>query len=318
MHRNSREDKSLGQTIVAFLTARGEDYSQIAGFEAGADDYILKPVKPRVLVSRVQALLRRKKSASYVGGDYDGTGLMIDPERYVVIHEGKEMSLPKKEFELLSLLGFPARSGLQPRKHPRKCVGHRCGGGRPHHRRAHPQASGKARASIISRPSRASGTNSWADGGSKSALRLNSSRHCRGLADFVGRGRGPAWANNVGGQWWLPPLSGLVVGAVCYMLVYRQLGVYIQDRVRIIYKTIRRFKGSSSNLNLDMNNDIVEQVNRDVMSWAESQIDEITNLRETDTFRKEFIGNLAHELKTPIFNIQGLHPHPAGRRHGGP
>jgi len=114
------------------------------------------------------------------------------------------------------------------------------------------------------------------------------------------------WANNVGGQWWLPPLSGLLVGTVCYMLVYRQLGVYIQDRVRIIYKTIRRFKGSSSNLNLDMNNDIVEQVNRDVMSWAESQIDEITNLRETDTFRKEFIGNLAHELKTPIFNIQGF------------
>ena len=112
--------------------------------------------------------------------------------------------------------------------------------------------------------------------------------------------------DNVGDQWWLPPLSGLVVGAVCYMLVYRQLGVYIQDRVRIIYKTIRRFKGSSSNLNLDMSSDIVEQVNQDVMSWAESQIDEITNLRETDTFRKEFIGNLAHELKTPIFNIQGF------------
>ncbi|MGB1099923.1 MAG: sensor histidine kinase [Flavobacteriales bacterium] len=112
--------------------------------------------------------------------------------------------------------------------------------------------------------------------------------------------------DNVGGQWWLPPLSGLVVGAVCYILVYRQLGVYIQDRVRIIYKTIRRFKGSSSNLNFDMNSDIVEQVNQDVMSWAESQIDEITNLREADTFRKEFIGNLAHELKTPIFNIQGF------------
>ncbi|MEC8368417.1 MAG: ATP-binding protein, partial [Bacteroidota bacterium] len=82
--------------------------------------------------------------------------------------------------------------------------------------------------------------------------------------------------------------------------------VYIQERVRIIYKTIRRFKGSSSNLNLDMSSDIVEQVNQDVMAWAESQIDEITNLRETDTFRKEFIGNLAHELKTPIFNIQGF------------
>ena len=101
-------------------------------------------------------------------------------------------------------------------------------------------------------------------------------------------------------------MSGTIVGAFCYLLVFRQLGFYIQDRVRVIYKTIRRFKGSSSNLNLDMNNDIVEQVNRDVMSWAESQIDEITNLRETDTFRKEFIGNLAHELKTPIFNIQGF------------
>lgn len=114
------------------------------------------------------------------------------------------------------------------------------------------------------------------------------------------------WPDNIGQNWWLPPLSGAIVGAFCYLLVFRQLGFYIQDRVRVIYKTIRRFKGSSSNLNLDMNNDIVEQVNRDVMSWAESQIDEITNLRETDTFRKEFIGNLAHELKTPIFNIQGF------------
>ncbi|OUU17009.1 MAG: hypothetical protein CBC05_07100 [Crocinitomicaceae bacterium TMED45] len=112
--------------------------------------------------------------------------------------------------------------------------------------------------------------------------------------------------DNVGDQWWLPPLAGLVVGGVCYMLVYRQVGVYIQERVRIIYKTIRRFKGSSSNLNLDMSSDIVEQVNQDVMAWAESQIDEISNLREADTFRKEFIGNLAHELKTPIFNIQGF------------
>ena len=94
----------LAQTVVAFLTARGEDYSQIAGFEAGADDYILKPIKPKVLVSRVQALLRRKRNSGYVGGNYDGTGLMIDPERYVVMHQGQELNLPKKEFELLSLL----------------------------------------------------------------------------------------------------------------------------------------------------------------------------------------------------------------------
>ncbi|MGB1383992.1 MAG: sensor histidine kinase [Flavobacteriales bacterium] len=114
------------------------------------------------------------------------------------------------------------------------------------------------------------------------------------------------WLNDIEGQWWVPPLSGATVGVVCFVLVYRQLGVYIQERVRIIYKTIRRLKGSSSHMNLDMRDDIVEQVNRDVMTWAESQIEEITHLRETDTFRKEFIGNLAHELKTPIFNIQGF------------
>ena len=112
--------------------------------------------------------------------------------------------------------------------------------------------------------------------------------------------------NGIQGQWWLPVMTGLVVGQISYIMVFRQLGLYIQERIRVIYKTIRRFKGSSSNTNLDMGSDIVEQVNQDVMSWAESQIDEITHLRETDTFRKEFIGNLAHELKTPIFNIQGF------------
>ena len=100
--------------------------------------------------------------------------------------------------------------------------------------------------------------------------------------------------------------SGAVVGVVCFLLVYRQLGLYIQDRVRIIYKTIRRLKGSTSHVHLDMGQDIVEQVNRDVMTWADSQIEEITTLREADTFRKEFIGNLSHELKTPIFNIPGF------------
>ncbi len=89
---------------VIMITSRDSEQDVVRALNAGADDYILKPVKPRVLVSRVSALLRRKKAASYVGGDYDGTGLMIDPERYVVVHEGKEMSLPKKEFELLSLL----------------------------------------------------------------------------------------------------------------------------------------------------------------------------------------------------------------------
>ena len=98
-----RETPQLKDTIVAFLTARGEDYSQIAGFDAGADDYIMKPIKPRVLVSRIKALLRRgeQRIEETASGD---SGIVIDRERYLVLRDGEEMNLPKKEFELLSLL----------------------------------------------------------------------------------------------------------------------------------------------------------------------------------------------------------------------
>lgn len=99
-----RKIPELENTIITFLTARGEDYSQMAGFDAGADDYITKPIKPKVLVSKVKALLRRyrdnEKSASIVKlGD-----ITINREEYKVILENEEMALPRKEFELLSLL----------------------------------------------------------------------------------------------------------------------------------------------------------------------------------------------------------------------
>lgn len=98
-----REQAELKHTLIAFLTARGEDYSQIAGFDAGADDYITKPIKPRVLVSRVNALLRRKEAAAGAKKK-GGKGISIDKDRYVVLKNGEELTLPKKEFELLSLL----------------------------------------------------------------------------------------------------------------------------------------------------------------------------------------------------------------------
>jgi two-component system alkaline phosphatase synthesis response regulator PhoP len=102
--RELRENAKFSHSIIAFLTARNEDYSQIAGFDAGADDYISKPIKPRVLVSRVKALLRRQAPVEIEAAQTPSHGIVIDKERYLVIREGKEMSLPKKEFELLALL----------------------------------------------------------------------------------------------------------------------------------------------------------------------------------------------------------------------
>jgi len=96
----------LKNTIITFLTARGEDYSQVAGFEAGADDYITKPIKPKVLISKIKSLLRRFNDASTeANSEVMSVGdLTIDREAYKIISKGVEIVLPRKEFELLSLL----------------------------------------------------------------------------------------------------------------------------------------------------------------------------------------------------------------------
>lgn len=100
-----RNTPGLENTIITFLTARGEDYSQLAGFEAGADDYIQKPIKPKVLVSKVKALLRRSKEQQPDDSDIHKVGnLVINREEYKVVNNGQEMVLPRKEFELLALL----------------------------------------------------------------------------------------------------------------------------------------------------------------------------------------------------------------------
>ena len=99
-----RELPGMKNTLIAFLTARNEDYSQIAGFDAGADDYINKPIKPRVLVSRINALLRRNNPLNKNQVFETGSGLKIDRNKYVIELDRKEISLPKKEFELLALL----------------------------------------------------------------------------------------------------------------------------------------------------------------------------------------------------------------------
>ena len=97
-----RNDSEIGDTIITFLSARGEDYSQIAGFNAGADDYITKPIKPRVLKSKIKSLLRRSNSEDKDFINFEN--MTIDRNNYKLIIEGNELSLPKKEFELLFLL----------------------------------------------------------------------------------------------------------------------------------------------------------------------------------------------------------------------
>lgn len=101
-----RATKGLENVLITFFTARGEDYSQVAGFNVGADDYITKPIKPKVLVSKIKALLRRvmaNKDITTIDKIKIGD-IIIDREEYVVIKDGKKLSLPRKEFELFSLL----------------------------------------------------------------------------------------------------------------------------------------------------------------------------------------------------------------------
>jgi two-component system alkaline phosphatase synthesis response regulator PhoP len=97
-----RSTPGLEHVLICFLTARNEDYSQIAGLDAGADDYISKPIKPRVLISRINALLRRKENAVAKGAPQ--ADLVINREKYTVYKNGEPVHLPKKEFELLALL----------------------------------------------------------------------------------------------------------------------------------------------------------------------------------------------------------------------
>ena len=99
-----RTNPDIASTLIAFLSARGEDYSQVAGFDAGADDYITKPILPKVLVSRVKALLRRNVKESEPVGNIERGDLLINLEKYQVFRDGNVVEMPRKEFELLHLL----------------------------------------------------------------------------------------------------------------------------------------------------------------------------------------------------------------------
>ena len=99
-----RQNPLFNDTIIMFLTARGEDYSHVAAYDAGADDYITKPVKPKVFLSKVKGLLRRLKKDSVIESVLEIGNLVIDRDEYKVKVSGEALILPRKEFELLYLL----------------------------------------------------------------------------------------------------------------------------------------------------------------------------------------------------------------------
>ena len=101
---NIRKIPELSNVLITFLTARSEDYSQVAGFEAGADDYITKPIKPKLLVSKVKALLRRLKDKEQNSDTLNVGGIEINREEYKIVKDNIEIVLPRKEFELFYLL----------------------------------------------------------------------------------------------------------------------------------------------------------------------------------------------------------------------
>ncbi len=102
--RRLREIPEVQGTFIIFLTARSEEYSEVAAFDVGADDYITKPIKPRALLSRINAVFRRDQKLAPPTGRIEVEGLKIDRTSYTVTVNGKEISLPKKEFELLYFL----------------------------------------------------------------------------------------------------------------------------------------------------------------------------------------------------------------------
>lgn len=106
-------------------------------------------------------------------------------------------------------------------------------------------------------------------------------------------------------HWGLIPVVGLVTFVGGYMIVAWAVERFIYQKVKIIYKAIHRLKRTGPRPDITMNEDVLDEVKKDVLDWADERVSEIRSLREQDSFRRDYIGNLSHELKTPVFNIQG-------------
>lgn len=113
------------------------------------------------------------------------------------------------------------------------------------------------------------------------------------------------WLSDIELTIWLLSILSIFIGLVSYLLNYYSVKIFLYNKIKVIYRAIRRRKLGDAHLEIEMNSDLLQQVTLETESFVEERNVEISKLREQEQFRREFLGNLAHELKTPVFSIQG-------------
>ena len=303
-----RLDSRYKNTLIIFLTARSEDYSQIAALDVGADDYITKPVKPRVFLSKIKSLLRRKLEPNDSILKYGD--LSIDPEEYKVILSGKEIILPKKEFELLFLLASKPKKIFKREKIMSTVWGYDVVVGDRtidvHIRKLREKIGGKYFKTI-------------------KGVGYKFVNWKMFLKEIFDRYKIPIILSTI--------LSSLIIFFINIdiflsfigldnlkntlsfsLVIYFSLLVivftfiinfliknFISSKISNIYKEVSSI-GIPLNVE-DYKKDSKELI-KNVQKFADESNIKIKLLEQKENYRREFIGNIAHELKTPLFTVQ--------------
>ena len=296
-----RRTEGLEDTLITFLTARGEDYSQMAGFDAGADDYITKPIKPKVLVSKVKALLRRLKNEEQEVEDIFKVGeITINREEYKIVNQGEEIILPRKEFELLALLTSKPNKVFKREVILDKVWGNEVVvGGRTidvHIRKLREKigddhfktVKGVGYKFVLTRIKKSY----------RFALRTTI------LISFLLTTVLGIYLWNSGSMDW--GLLAVILVTSCFisfLVVQLRIEKFIYRNIERIYNDVSLLESTSlapKTITTDM-----RSLTDEIEKFAKDKKIEIDTLKIREEYRKDFLGNVSHELKTPLFTVQG-------------
>ena len=285
-----RRTEGLEDTLITFLTARGEDYSQMAGFDAGADDYITKPIKPKVLVSKVKALLRRLKNEEQEVEDIFKVGeITINREEYKIVNQGAEIILPRKEFELLALLTSKPNKVFKREVILDKVWGNEVVvGGRTIdvHIRKLREKIGDDHFKTVKGV------------GYRFALRTTI------LISFLLTAVLGIFLWNSGSMDWGLLVVILVTSSfISFLVVQLRIEKFIYRNIERIYNDVSLLESTSlapKTITTDM-----RTLTDEIEKFAKDKKIEIDTLKIREEYRKDFLGNVSHELKTPLFTVQG-------------